>query len=93
MRMLNPKDKYSTDVIRHKLTRDVAITFKDVHEELVMAMDDFIPACEDSTWQSHRRKGYGLQHAEWVKVPVIETLQRVVCRITNRIFVGAPLCP
>jgi len=74
--MLNPRDGYSTDVIRSKLTRDVAATFKDVREELVMAMDDFIPACDD----------------KWVKVPVIETLQRVVCRITNRIFVGAPLC-
>lgn len=49
--MLNPKDGYSTDVIRSKLTRDVAVTFKDVREELVMAMDDLILACEDSTWQ------------------------------------------
>jgi hypothetical protein len=92
--MLNPKDGYSTDVIRSKLTRDVAVTFKDVREELVMAMDDLILACEDSTWQSSTtKKGYSSQHAEWVKVPIIETIQRVVCRTTNRIFVGAPLCP
>ncbi len=32
------------------------------------------------------------KHAEWVKVPILDTLQRVVCRATNRIFVGAPLC-
>ena len=57
--MLNPKDGYSTDVIRSKLTRDVAATFKDLREELVMAMDDLIPVCEDSTWQIHKRKGYG----------------------------------
>jgi hypothetical protein len=31
-------------------------------------------------------------NAEWVKVPILETIQRVICRATNRIFVGAPLC-
>jgi hypothetical protein len=37
----------------------------------------------------------GLQftgNVEWVKVPILETIQRVICRATNRIFVGAPLC-
>jgi hypothetical protein len=28
--------------------RDVAVTFKEVREELIMAMDDFIPTREDS---------------------------------------------
>ena len=32
------------------------------------------------------------ENAEWVKVPILETIQRVICRTTNRIFVGAPLC-
>ncbi|KAF8467591.1 cytochrome P450 [Russula ochroleuca] len=73
---LNPEDTYSTDVIRSKLTRDVAVNFKEVHQELVMAMDDLIPTRED----------------EWVKVPIMETLERVICRTTSRIFVGAPLC-
>ncbi|KAH9043926.1 cytochrome P450 [Lactarius pseudohatsudake] len=29
---------------------------------------------------------------EWVEVPTLDTLQRVICRVTNRVFVGAPLC-
>ena len=29
---------------------------------------------------------------EWVKVPVIETIQRVVCENMNYVFVGSPLC-
>ncbi|KAI9434918.1 cytochrome P450 [Lactarius psammicola] len=28
----------------------------------------------------------------WVKIPVIETMQRVVSATTNRVFVGTPLC-
>ena len=31
-------------------------------------------------------------NADWVKVPVVETIQRVVCATTNRVFVGTPLC-
>jgi hypothetical protein len=73
---LNMDDSFQTDVIRSKLTQNIAVTFKEVREELFMAMDDFIPMSSD----------------EWVKVPILETLQRVICRATNRIFVGVPLC-
>ncbi|KAF8467574.1 cytochrome P450 [Russula ochroleuca] len=73
---LNMDDSFQTDVIRSKLTQNIAVTFKEVREELFMAMDDFIPMSSD----------------EWVKVPILETLQRVICRTTNRIFVGVPLC-
>lgn len=29
---------------------------------------------------------------EWVKVPGLDTIMNVVCRTSNRAFVGAPLC-
>jgi hypothetical protein len=45
--LLNSKDSYSTDLIRSKFTRDIASTFNDIREELIMAMDDLIPATED----------------------------------------------
>ncbi|KAF8467566.1 cytochrome P450 [Russula ochroleuca] len=73
---LNQNDLFHNDVIRSKLTRNIAVTFKEVRDELVMAMDDFIPMSGD----------------EWVKVPILETIRRVICRTTNRIFVGVPLC-
>ena len=31
-------------------------------------------------------------NTEWVTVPVVETIQQVICATTNRVFVGAPLC-
>ena len=31
-------------------------------------------------------------NTDWVKVPVTEMIQRVVCATTNRVLVGAPLC-
>ena len=43
-------DSYHVDVIRSKLTRNMAVTFNEVREELILAMDDLIPTREDSTW-------------------------------------------
>jgi len=74
--LLDMDDEYHIDVIRTKLTRNIAATFKEVREELVRSLDTSIPVRGD----------------DWVKVPVIETIQRVVCATTNRVFVGAPLC-
>jgi cytochrome P450 len=67
---------FHADVVRSKLTRNTAATFKEVREELIMAMDDLIPT----------------RNAEWVQVSILEAVQRVICRTSNRIFVGVPLC-
>ncbi|KAI0292786.1 cytochrome P450 [Russula brevipes] len=74
--LLDRNDRYSTEVIRSKLTRNIAVTFKEIREELINALDDWIPTHED----------------KWVKVPILETVQRVICCTTNRVFVGLPLC-
>jgi len=58
------------------LTRNIADTFKVVRDELITALDASIPVHGD----------------DWVKVPVEETIQRVVCATSNRVFVGTPLC-
>jgi hypothetical protein len=44
------EDQFHTDIIRSKLTRNIAVTFKDVREELIMAMDDFMPTSGNGTW-------------------------------------------
>ncbi|KAF8491193.1 cytochrome P450 [Russula emetica] len=74
--LLNMKDAFHSDVIRSKLTRNNAAILHELREELFMAMEDSIPTRKDN----------------WVKVPIQETFQRVICRATNRIFVGVPLC-
>jgi hypothetical protein len=50
--LLNMDDQFHTEIIRSKLTRNIAVTFKEVREELIMGMDDLIPPSEDSKWQS-----------------------------------------
>jgi len=75
-RYLNMDDSYQRNVIRSKLTRNLAATFDPVHDELVGALRDFIPTIDQ----------------EWVKVSILPTMQRIVCRTSSRVVVGAPLC-
>jgi cytochrome P450 len=76
MALLDWENVYHIDIIRTKLTRNIADTFKEVRDELVRSLDASIPTHGD----------------DWVKVPVVETVTRVICAATNRAFVGAPLC-
>ena len=50
MSLLNPNDEYHVDIVRSQLTRNIAATFKEVREELIMAMDDLVPTHDDSAW-------------------------------------------
>jgi hypothetical protein len=45
--LLNLADRYHLDIIRSKLTRNIAATFEEVHEELVLAFDDLIQTRDD----------------------------------------------
>ena len=42
---------YQNDIIRSKLTRNIADTFKEVRDELVRSLDASIPVHSDGTWQ------------------------------------------
>ena len=46
--LLEKDNIYHADVIRTKLTRNIAATFKDVREELINALEDLIPTGKDS---------------------------------------------
>ncbi|KAN0130728.1 Cytochrome P450 [Lactarius tabidus] len=76
MDLVDADNSYHVDIVRTKLTRNIADTFKQVRDELVRSLDVSIPTHGD----------------DWVKVPVMETMQHVVCATVNRVFVGAPLC-
>ncbi|KAH9984968.1 cytochrome P450 [Russula vinacea] len=66
-----------SSVVRSKLTRNIAATFDQVHEELVGALKDCIP----TTGQ------------EWVKVSIMPTVQRIVCRASSRVLVATYATP
>ncbi|KAI0248479.1 cytochrome P450 [Lactifluus subvellereus] len=74
--LLNMEDTYHRRVIRSRLTRNIAATFNQVRDELAAALGDCIPTASE----------------EWVKVSILPTVQRIICRTSSRVFVGATLC-
>ncbi|KAH9970800.1 cytochrome P450 [Russula compacta] len=73
---LDREDTYDRRVISSKLTRNIAATFEQANDEIVEALRECIP----------------IDSEEWVKISVLPTAQRIICRASNRIFVGVPLC-
>ncbi|KAF5382325.1 hypothetical protein D9757_008448 [Collybiopsis confluens] len=69
-------DPYQVDVVRTPLTRNLAAKFDDLRDEIQAAFGDEISAKE----------------SEWIKVPMLFTVMKIVSRTSNRYFVGLPLC-
>lgn len=67
---------YHMPIIRTRLTRNLGNLFPVIHDEIVAAFDDLVTPKGD----------------EWVKLPALHTTMQIVCRATNRIFVGLPVC-
>jgi hypothetical protein len=91
--MLNEEDNYHNHVIRSRLTRNLASIFDRVHDEIVEAWAERITGTSDGMQCTHRRRIYfSLVSLEWAKISILPTVQQIICRVTSRIFVGAPLC-
>ncbi|CAA7260276.1 unnamed protein product [Cyclocybe aegerita] len=61
--------------VRSPLTKNLAVRFPDIKDEITEAFADFIPVSK-----------------EWISVPALQTIMHIVCRTSNRLFVGLPLC-
>ncbi|KAF9237102.1 cytochrome P450 [Melanogaster broomeanus] len=67
---------YHIPIIRSQLTRNLGVLYPDIRDELVTAFEETLD----------------LKGNEWKSVLAFNTIQQVVCRTSNRIFVGLPLC-
>ncbi|OCH95708.1 cytochrome P450 [Obba rivulosa] len=70
------EDPYHIDVIREKLTRNLASLLPDVMDEIQHAFHQFIPADGD----------------DWTSVSALSVMAQIVARASNRVFVGVPYC-
>ncbi|KAI6106987.1 cytochrome P450, partial [Pisolithus croceorrhizus] len=70
------QDLYHNSILRSQLTRNLGAVYGDVRNELVVAFEETLDLKAD----------------EWKSVTAIEMIRNVVCRISNRTFVGLPLC-
>ncbi|EIW83355.1 cytochrome P450 [Coniophora puteana RWD-64-598 SS2] len=69
-------DPFHLPVVRSQLTRNLGVLFSDIHDEIAASFRDEIP----------------LKGDDWLEVPALPAMMQVVCRTSNRIFVGLPLC-
>ncbi|KIK25892.1 hypothetical protein PISMIDRAFT_96212, partial [Pisolithus microcarpus 441] len=69
-------DMYHNSILRSQLTRNLGAVYPDIRNELVVAFEETLDLKAD----------------EWKSITAIEMIRNVVCRISNRTFVGLPLC-
>ncbi|KAJ3768554.1 cytochrome P450 [Lentinula raphanica] len=69
-------DAYHIDVVRTPLTRNLGAKFDELRDEIKASFADEFPAKE----------------MEWIKVPMLYTVMKIIARTSNRYFVGLPLC-
>ncbi|KAI1792379.1 cytochrome P450 [Ganoderma leucocontextum] len=69
-------DRYQIDVIKNKLTRTLPVIFPDVVDEVKRGVSDCILTKGD----------------EWTAINVMTTMEKLIVRASNRVFVGLPLC-
>ncbi|KAJ7689419.1 cytochrome P450 [Mycena rosella] len=65
-------DPYQATVVRTPLTRNIAVCFPVIRDEVIAAFDDLVPATTD----------------EWTTVPAMQTVLPIISRVTNRFFIG-----
>ncbi|KAI6152482.1 cytochrome P450 [Pisolithus tinctorius] len=67
---------YHSSVARIHLSRNIGLYYPDIKDELHTAFEELLDL-KDNVWKS---------------IPAVETMRKIVCRASNRVFVGLPLC-
>ncbi|KAF8524847.1 cytochrome P450 [Hysterangium stoloniferum] len=70
---------YHISIVRSQLTRNLGTLYPALKEEIVLAVEDLIPLTDESV-------------LDWTGIKAFDTMMNVVCRASNRAFVGVPKC-
>lgn len=74
------KSRYHVPIVRTTLTRNLTGLFPDLLDEMNSAFKESVFNLD------------GLKEGEWKNILVHRNIMELVCRTTNRLVVGAPLC-
>ncbi|KAI6042740.1 cytochrome P450 [Pisolithus marmoratus] len=69
-------DPYHISVARTYLTRNVGLYYPNIKDEVHTAFEELLD----------------LKGNAWKSVPAVKTMREIICRASNRVFVGLPLC-
>jgi hypothetical protein len=90
----NVTDPFPAGVIRSTLNRNFAACYPDIHDEVVQSFSDVLALDGSGEPRAfHLSSHISLTiKTDWKAVPAMNTMLRIVCRVSNRLFVGLPLC-
>ncbi|KAL0951447.1 hypothetical protein HGRIS_008136 [Hohenbuehelia grisea] len=71
------EDPYHVPIVGVQLTRSMHALVPAMRDEMIAAFLDKLPSGEPG---------------EWTSLPAVETMMYIISRISNRVFVGLPLC-
>ncbi|KAI6159827.1 cytochrome P450 [Pisolithus thermaeus] len=67
---------YHISVARIHLTHNLGLYYPDIKDEVHTAFEELLD----------------LRDNEWKSIPAVDIIREIVCRASNRVFVGLPLC-
>ena len=85
---------YHVEVVRSQLTQNLGRLYPEIRDEVIIAFDEVL----DLEDRGGRYISFGVRfyaeivNPEWKNVYALRVIQNVVCRTSNRLFVGLPLC-
>jgi hypothetical protein len=86
-------DPYHVPVIRTTLNRNLGVCFPDIQDEIVHAFDDILALKGNGRLRVFAAMDISsYSPTEWKSIPAMDAMLRIVCRASNRLFVGLPLC-
>ena len=87
-------DPYHIPVMRSQFPRKIGVLYPELRDEIITAFDDNLNLNGNGEVFSvtENDRSLMLGDVEWKSVPALTTMRQIVCRASNRSFVGLPLC-
>ena len=93
---MNPRahqNSYHAQVARSQLTRNIGTLYPELINEITTAFDDIIDLKGNGECAPIRILFIWIVgRTEWKSVPALSSMQIIISRASNRLFVGLPLC-
>lgn len=85
---------YHVAVVRHHLSRNLEVLFPALRDEIVTSFAEVLDLRANGEEYNSTRVccAFIWKYLEWKSVTALSVIEKIVCRSSNRAFVGLPLC-
>ena len=91
---MGPEADNLIPMVSSQLTRNIGALYPEIKDEISTAFHDVLDLTGNGEHPALILVHYYecVEQPEWKSVPGLNSVQKVVCRTSNRAFVGLPLC-